>query len=156
MPELGPRGEGWVIGQVVLVVLWLFAPRFERRWPQPLLVVARLANLVLAALGARYFGNGLLCLGGSLTPYPRPKHEALLVTRGVYSQVRHPIYAGITFLLLGIGMMSGNLARVILAAIGLLFFDRKATLEEKWLEERFPAYPAYRERVRARLLPGIR
>jgi protein-S-isoprenylcysteine O-methyltransferase Ste14 len=156
MPELGPRGEGWVIGQVVLVALWLFAPRFESRWPHPLSGIARLLGLVLAALGAGYFGNGLLCLGSSLTPYPRPKPEAVLVTGGVYRQVRHPIYAGITLLLLGLGMMSGNLARVVLAAAGLFFFDRKGTLEERWLEERFPDYPAYRERVPARLLPGIR
>lgn len=61
-----------------------------------------------------------------------------------------------TFLLIGFGMLSGNLARVVLAIAGLVFFDRKAALEEKLLAERFPAYASYQQRVRWRLLPGLR
>ena len=88
--------------------------------------------------------------------YPRPKGEAPLVTRGAYARVRHPIYTGVTLLWLGLGLVSGNLARVALALVALVFFDRKAAREEQWLAEQFPDYEDYRQRVPWRLIPGIR
>jgi protein-S-isoprenylcysteine O-methyltransferase Ste14 len=79
----------------------------------------------------------------------------MLVIHGVYGQVRHPIYAGVILLLIGLGMLNGNLARIAVGGLSLLFFDRKAALEERWLAERFPAYADYRREVRWRVLPGL-
>ena len=79
-----------------------------------------------------------------------------MVTRGVYGWVRHPIYAGITLLMLGLGILSGNLGRIAVSIVSFVFFDRKAALEEAWLTERFAEYGTYRQQVRWRLLPGLR
>jgi protein-S-isoprenylcysteine O-methyltransferase Ste14 len=46
--------------------------------------------------------------------------------------------------------------RALPATVALyFFFVKKSEQEEAWLEERFPEYAAYRERVPARLIPGI-
>jgi protein-S-isoprenylcysteine O-methyltransferase Ste14 len=43
----------------------------------------------------------------------------------------------------------------LLAAAGLaIFFDAKASVEERWLDQRFPQYRRYRRRVR-KLIPFI-
>jgi protein-S-isoprenylcysteine O-methyltransferase Ste14 len=117
--------------------------------------VAGIGGVLLAIQGGRFLSGGFRTLGSSLTPFPRPKAEAILVTGGVYRQVRHPIYTGVVFLLTGLGMLSGNLARIAVGGLSLIFFDRKAALEERWLTERFPAYADYRHEVPWRLLPGL-
>jgi len=38
--------------------------------------------------------------------------------------------------------------------VALGFFDLKSRREERWLEERYPGYAAYRARTR-RLIPGL-
>ena len=52
--------------------------------------------------------------------------------------------------------LSGRLVAPIIAlAVVLLgFFDLKSRREERWLEERFPEYPAYRAQTR-RLVPWL-
>jgi protein-S-isoprenylcysteine O-methyltransferase Ste14 len=155
MPSLGPRGEGWVLGQIALVGCWLVVPRYERRWPVALSAAAFLGGVLLAAYGACWLRAGLRALGSSLSPFPRPKAAAVLVTDGVYRRIRHPIYTGVVLLLIGLGMITGNLARIALGGLSLLYFNRKAALEERWLAERFPAYAEYRHQVRWRLLPGL-
>ena len=149
-------GDGWVVSQVLLVVLWLLTPRLETRWPAPLRVLGAIGGFVAAAIGAGFFIAGLLSLGRNLTPFPRPKADAMIVTGGAYQWVRHPMYAGMTLMLLGLGTVTANLSRVVLGIGTLVFFDRKAALEERWLDERFADYKSYRQQVRWRLLPGLR
>ena len=113
------------------------------------------------ALGLALFGVGLgfaiwarVHIGRNWgTPMTR-KNEPELVTGGPYQLVRHPIYSGI--LLAGLGTAVGLnwlwLAAVILAGV---YFVYAATVEERFLTERFPdAYPAYRRSTRM-LLPFI-
>jgi protein-S-isoprenylcysteine O-methyltransferase Ste14 len=78
----------------------------------------------------------------------------VLVQSGVYAVVRHPIYSGIIIGLVGIALIFGSWAGIACSVIVLLFFDAKSRLEEKWLIEKYPEYPAYRMRVR-KLIPFI-
>jgi protein-S-isoprenylcysteine O-methyltransferase Ste14 len=116
---------------------------------------------VRGGVGLAHFGVGLglavwarLRLGRNWgTPMTR-KNEPELVTGGPYRLVRHPIYSGI--LLAGLGTAVALnwlwLAGVILAGV---YFVYAATVEERFLTERFPdAYPAYRRSTRM-LLPFI-
>jgi protein-S-isoprenylcysteine O-methyltransferase Ste14 len=99
--------------------------------------------------------SGVQALGGSLTPFPRPKAQGVLVTQGAYRWVRHPIYTGLVLLLLGGGGLTGHGGRLGVAVGSLLFFSRKAVVEEGWLGSQFPDYAAYRQQVPARLVPGL-
>jgi protein-S-isoprenylcysteine O-methyltransferase Ste14 len=106
-----------------------------------------LAGLVLALAGT-------LSLGRNLTPLPRPKSDATLVVTGAYRLVRHPIYSGILFLVLGWGLWLNSFLVIGYALIFFLFFDIKSRQEEVWLVEMFPEYAGYRKRVR-KLIPFV-
>lgn len=82
------------------------------------------------------------------------KNDPELVTTGPYRLVRHPIYAGI--LCAGVGTALA-LDWLWLVAVGLagIYFVYSATVEERYMTERFPdAYPAYRRSTKM-LVPFI-
>jgi len=92
LPSLGPRGEGWVLIQGVLLVLvaaagWSLGPD----WSGPLGLAGTIVGIVLIAGGFVLAFRGAVDLGGALTPLPRPRARAELVDTGVYALVRHPI-----------------------------------------------------------------
>lgn len=89
-----------------------------------------------------------------MTPLPRPRDDAALVETGAYALVRHPIYGGLILASFGWGMVRASIVAVILAAALAVFFRMKSTHEERWLEKRYPGYPAYRARTR-RFIPWI-
>jgi protein-S-isoprenylcysteine O-methyltransferase Ste14 len=113
-----------------------------------------LSGLIFVAAGAAWFALGLRTLGWNLTVFPRPKPGGVLVQHGVYRYARHPIYGGGLLLFVGIGLISSWPA---LAATALLAFIwiRKSREEERRLEQRFPDYAAYKDRVRGRFLPWL-
>jgi protein-S-isoprenylcysteine O-methyltransferase Ste14 len=110
---------------------------------------------LLIAIGGQFlFIPGLVGLGHSLTPFPRPLEHAQLQVGGAYRFVRHPIYGGLILVALGWSLISSPLAVVVTAAL-VLVLEVKSRLEESMLEQRFPVYDAYRHRVRWRFVPGV-
>lgn len=137
------------------MVLVLAAPGFDRfAWGDPWSMPSVVAGDALLIAGIVLGVGGLVRLGRNLTPYPRPKRDATLVEDGVYSMVRHPIYAGLALAAIGWGLLWRSPAALALAAALLVFFDVKSRREERWLAEAFPGYAAYRRRVK-KLIPFI-
>ena len=64
------------------------------------------------------------------------------------------MYFGLLLAALGISLLTLSPLRIALTLLLGVFFDRKATREERWLLERYPDYPAYRAKVR-KLLPYL-
>jgi protein-S-isoprenylcysteine O-methyltransferase Ste14 len=83
-----------------------------------------------------------------------PLDDATLVQTGAYAIVRHPIYSGVVFGVLGWALVFNSLIGLALAVVVLVFFDQKSRREEAWLKEKYPDYSAYRQRVH-RLIPFI-
>ncbi|MGH2579355.1 MAG: methyltransferase family protein [Actinomycetota bacterium] len=132
IPALGPRGEGWALAQLGLGVV---------------IVLAGIAGWAL-------FVAGVVGLGNSLTPFPKPSERSTLRVDGVYRLVRHPIYGGSMLVAIGWSLISSLLALLATAFLAALF-ELKARHEESMLVVRFPEYAAYRRRVRWRFVPGV-
>lgn len=149
---MGARGEGWVIGQFVIGAA-ILAATFVTRLELPLLL--RLAGIILVLLGALIAGLGVLQLGASLTPFPKPREDAhALVTNGVYGILRHPIYSGFALGALGWTLWWGTLLGLALALFLFVWFELKLRREEKWLLGKYPEYAAYQARVK-KLIPFV-
>ena len=99
-PQMGPRGEGWVALQVVLIVAMAAAGLRGRRWPSSTRSLRLLAAGPAALAGAYLLSAGIGGLGRQLTPFPKPVEQASLRRDGAYGLVRHPMYGGVLLLAL--------------------------------------------------------
>ena len=113
----------------------------------------RRLGLALMAAGGLVALWGIRSLGRNLTPGTEPLPGAELITTGAYARVRHPIYAGVVLLLAGYTLAWSNWTLgLVVGFIALQYFQAKATAEERWLVERFPAYSTYMRQVPRRVL----
>ncbi len=153
----GTRGEGYVVIQILLMLLVFFAPRNLSGWPAwsaPVRLVASFVGGALFLAGLLLFGTAINRMGKNLTAVPYPKEEATLIVKGPYRLVRHPMYCGLVVLAFGWALLVHGWLTVFYAIVLLLFFDIKSRREEQWLCEKFPGYPDYRKRVK-KLIPFI-
>lgn len=71
-----------------------------------------------------------------------------LVTDGVFGLIRHPLYASLVWMFLGACLEFANpVAALAVLLVFVPMMIHRARLEERLLEERFPEYAAYRQRV---------
>lgn len=157
LPDLGPRGEGWVVGQFVLLGLLVLAslPALPSLVPTSLVGWVRaLCGLFLILAGGWLAFRGFVDLGDSLTPLPRPRAESRLVEAGIYRRLRHPIYAGLMYAGIGWSLLTASLPAALVAVLLAAFLDAKSRREEAWLMDRYEGYAAYRQRSH-RFLPGL-
>jgi protein-S-isoprenylcysteine O-methyltransferase Ste14 len=154
LPTLGPRGEGWVALQMVLLVAVAAAGLLGPAWSGELRVVTTLVGGLLIAAGVVLALIAMRDLRGALTPLPHPRRGAELVETGVYARVRHPIYGGLVVAAAGWGLLTASPAALVATGLLLAFFELKSRREEAWLVQHFEGYEAYRARTR-RLIPWI-
>lgn len=101
--------------------------------------------------GLAFLIGGKLSLGRSFGLMPANRG---IVCSGVYRVVRHPIYAG--YLVTHLGFLAAhpsarNIVLLVIADVALMV---RATYEERTLVTD-PAYAAYCDRVRWRVVPGL-
>ena len=143
------RGEVFVIAQFVLLGLIFCLPVF----PAFTFPASQIGTLF------KYLGFVVLVLAGlnlgrNLTPLPKPKSDAQLVTTGIFAWLRHPIYSALMLLTVGAALERGDLIALILSMCLAILLEFKSQREESWLLEQFPEYAAYRSRVK-KFLPGV-
>jgi len=119
------------------------------------------AHWRLKAVGALLvFGGGLLlalagrALGSGFTPFPKPAEGGELVEDGPYAYVRHPVYSGGLLVAAGISLALSPWSLVATAVLAVVW-ALKASVEERFLRERYPAYEEYCSRTRYRLIPLV-
>ena len=147
------RGEWYVLAQTFLMALAFVAPRLDGASPS-LGSSSGIAGTALCAAGFIFVVLGSVGLGRSLSPFPRPKESGRLVETGVFSLVRHPIYTGLSLLALGWTVLWMSAAALLATVALFALFDVKARREERWLQEKFDSYGAYKARVR-KLVPFV-
>ncbi len=85
----------------------------------------------------------------------RVEEGQTVVSNGVYGFVRHPMYSGAVFLLVGTPLALGSWWSLLLVPLfaPLLYF--RIANEEKVLARDLPGYTEYMRKVRWRLMPGV-
>lgn len=128
--------------------------RVQADWP----ALVRGAGVAAIVLGGSLAVETLsrLALDGGGTPSPAAP-TAMLVARGSYRVVRHPMYVGTALLIAGQGLLLGSWvllggAGLYLATMALLALARE---EPRLLARHGAAYAAYRDAVPA-FLPSVR
>lgn len=154
LPSLGPRGEGWVAIQFLLLPLVALAGFVGPAWTGQARLATDIVGLGLMAAGTALGGLGLIALRSSLTPLPYPRDGAELIETGAYRLARHPIYGGIVIAAAGYALVTASPLALVGALVLLAFFRLKSAREEVWLLARYAGYEAYRDRTR-RLLPFV-
>jgi protein-S-isoprenylcysteine O-methyltransferase Ste14 len=153
LPALGRRGEGWVAGQVLLILAVLLSALVGRSWAGGYAVAAVAVGGVLFVVGLLLLAWAGVRLGASLTPFPAPRTDQHVKTTGPYALVRHPMYGGVILIALGWSMIFATVAGLVLAIVLAVFLDLKARREEAWLRERLDGYDDYRTRTPRKLVP---
>ena len=133
-----------LIGTSLLTVIVLF-PRRE------LSADAEIVSTLLTLGGSIFAAVVLTQLRESFSIMAEARQ---LVTAGVYSVVRHPLYLAEEIAAIGVVMQFFSLWTAVILAVQIGFQLRRMRNEETILTENFPEYPAYRERT-VRILPGI-
>jgi protein-S-isoprenylcysteine O-methyltransferase Ste14 len=138
--------EGFGLLMPVYPFAVVFAPRSQAI--QIVGVAMVVLGLIIAVLARR-----MLASNWSSHIDLKKGHE--LITTGIYSVVRHPIYTGILLMTLGTSLFKGTVGLLIFFLIMLAFMLFKIKEEEELLMEHFPEeYPGYKRRAKA-LIPFI-
>jgi protein-S-isoprenylcysteine O-methyltransferase Ste14 len=139
------------IGFTAILVVSALDHRFA--WtPLPLYVF--LAGDALVALGFLivffvYNENTFASATIELAP------EQKVISTGLYKLVRHPMYMGAFFLLVGIPLSLGSCWGLFVIALMMPALIWRLLDEEKFLAKNLPGYTEYQNTVRHRLVPFI-
>ena len=138
-----------------ILIGWLL-----RRWA-PALDTPAADAFAVVGVGVSWVGLAVrvwavLTLAGSFSTFIQVDADQSVVTRGPYRCVRHPSYAGLLLIAMGLGLSAGNwLSLVVCAAGTTLGLVPRITVEEselvRVLGERYRAY----QRATRRLIPGL-
>ena len=153
----GRRGEWYVLAQAGLFMLVALGPRTASwlpAWPDAVRAASPIVGAALMVAGGLWIVAGAAGLGRCFTALPYPKERGTLIDTGAYAFVRHPMYCGGMWVAVGSALFTQSLLTLAYAAVLAVFFDVKASREERWLSAAFPGYPAYQARVR-KLIPFV-
>lgn len=160
MDPVGPpdpgKGGAWVVGQGILIVLFLISVLAgDPVADVPGLVFAQIVGVLVAVAGAALSTWSALLHRGRLTPYPKPVEGMHLIEDGPYRYVRHPIYSGIIAFSLGVGLAYANPVTMLSSVAFTVFFMAKSGHEEVLAVDAIPGYRQYRSDVPWRLIPFL-
>lgn len=146
----------WLL-YIVLAIAALWPWRNQALYPTPLTFIPGslliLTGLLIYRASARNFTHVQLSGLAELEP---DRHRQQLVTTGIRSRIRHPIYCGHLCELLGWTLAFGTISLFVLAVFAILTGAVMLRLEDNELEQRFGAsYREYRTRVPA-ILPRFK
>jgi len=140
--------KGISIGYGTLGALMLIVAPLE--WvirPNHLSGVQMAVGAVIAAAGLAVATLSYRALGKNFRVYAAPKRNGRLITSGVYSKVRHPMYTGAILMMGGWVLFFGSLWGVPLWLAFSILYIVKSIKEERILSDHFPEYGEYRKRT---------
>lgn len=113
-----------------------------------------LGGIALFAVATLFRIKGLMDIKGGFSPVIEKQENHELVTAGLYSVVRHPLYLSMLLLIIAAAIMLAAVwawVFILLTFVGIIIRIRE---EEKFLLAELPGYQAYRQKTWC-LIPGI-
>lgn len=144
------KGKKLVFIQFALIIVLALFPDNNKVDPRLSIV-----GTVMLAIGLALLFAGFMGLGKSLTANPVPNQDGVLVTKGIYSIVRHPIYVGLLGITLGLVVSSGVWAQIIVWIALAVLLTYKMRWEEVLLTAKYKGYAEYMTKVPA-IIPGLK
>lgn len=144
------KGKKLVFLQFALIIVLALFPDSVKVDPRLSIV-----GTVMLAIGLALLFAGFMGLGKSLTANPVPNQDGVLVTKGIYSVVRHPIYLGLLGITLGLVVSSGVWAQIIVWIALAVLLVYKMRWEEVLLTAKYKGYAEYMTKVPA-IIPGLK
>jgi protein-S-isoprenylcysteine O-methyltransferase Ste14 len=133
--------------QSALLVLFAAGYFFDSADPLFRSRVAAGIGLALSAAGLLLMFAALSSLREVVQVAPEPRAGGYLVTRGVYSRFRHPIYTAILILVVGLFLRKPTILIALAGMLVFVFLMIKVRVEERLLVVRYPEYVEYRRRA---------
>jgi protein-S-isoprenylcysteine O-methyltransferase Ste14 len=156
--------EGQLRADRVAVLLFLFfyivsilvipLDVFRYHWlPQPSMWISGLGLLLFV------IGCIVITLVFKENPFAAPvvkyQRNQKVVDTGVYRVVRHPMYSGFALLAIGMALWLESFLGAIASLIPIAILAVRSSIEEQFLKETLPGYPAYTQQVPYRLIPFV-
>jgi protein-S-isoprenylcysteine O-methyltransferase Ste14 len=89
----------------------------------------------------------VLFLTGLFTIKTLESYKGNLITKGIYSKIRQPMYTGFILWLIGPPLLYGSLYSFVLSIVFIANVLYWRQLEEYELEKRFPEYLNYKKKT---------
>jgi len=157
----GPRAETRLVQKVVIGGLWLslgamfVVSALDHRfgWSSVPTAICLVGDVVVAV------GLSVVILVIIQNSYAaatvRVESGQTIVCAGLYSLVRHPMYAGNVIMMLGIPLALGSYWGLVFVIPGVTALVLRIRDEEQLLREELNGYRDYQRMVRYRLLPRV-
>ncbi|MHA2140006.1 MAG: methyltransferase family protein [Candidatus Thorarchaeota archaeon] len=121
----------------------------------PLIPEIRVVGVILGILSFPYIHWSHIALGNAFSSTIQTQDAGILITKGPYARVRHPIYSSHTLFSLGMVLVSANIIILAYLVIGLPFTYKRMIREEQNLTESFgEEYEEYMKRT-GRIFPKL-
>jgi len=150
--DLGSRRELYVVPQLILVL-----SIFMGEIPFCTDAVSILFGPVIFIMGTLVMGLAIKEMGGSFTAYPVPVPKEKggdLIRSGIFSLIRHPIYAGNICCFIGLSIMTESSMRLLLTAFYYVYVEVKSQQEENEMAKIFgEKYESYKQQVESKFIP---
>ena len=138
-----------VLLQFVIIFLhfikWKFIPEKEILQVGPIFNLMGFLIIIVASL---IMIIAIKQLGINLSPFPRPKDNCNLITSGIYSFMRHPMYYSLILLSFGVFITKLTIYYLVLTISLALIIKFKIILEEQYLKNKFRDYFLYKNKVK--------
>jgi len=159
--QAGPAAETGVLQKVIISIAFLAmgativvsALDFRFGWSSVPAAISVVGDVLVAV------GLGIAMLttiqNGYASANITVESGQQVVSTGLYSVVRHPMYFGNVVLMVGIPLALGSYWGLVFVIPGVAILALRILDEEKVLTQELAGYPDYTNKVHYRLMPGV-
>jgi len=150
----------FIIGLVILSNIMLWSGYLSIRLNFNFKMIIKIDSLsilgfIMVLSGALLSFYGKIQMRESWSAYTKPNEKIVIIDKGLYSIVRHPIYLFSIIMTVGTFLVFPFFWNMICAIMMIILYILKMKFEEKMLINLFPQYKNYIKRVKYRLIPFL-